>query len=379
MQFLVGIVLLGVIIAFHEFGHFVAAKLSGVGVMEFSIGMGPLLLWRRRGDTVYSLRAIPLGGYCAMCGEQSPEASVQEKKDGDKRKRRPNFKHDWTPKQSLTKASKGRQLLISLAGPGANILMAFVAALTLTALPGIQMGRPEIVDLGPVTVAEDAGVRVGDVVMRVNGTEIVSQQNFSTYMLRHPEVKQSGYTMEVYRPETDEYLSFFLVPDVETGLVGIFHRGQPLTGSISLGRALQYMSDTAESSLASVGALIRGNLGLSDVSGVVGITAGIGDSITDAVNTQEEHETPGSEFALVSTILSLMVLISIGLAVANLLPFPALDGGRALMTIGEMVTKKSIPEKVVTCVNAAGMVVLCGFVGLIMVSDIVKLLAPLFS
>ena len=380
MQFIMGILLLGVIIAFHEFGHFMAAKLSGIGVTEFSLGMGPPLWQRRRGDTVYSLRAIPLGGYCAMFGEPTPEASVQTEKDAGRRKKcRVSYKQDWRPEQSFTHASKWKQIFISLAGPGANFLMAFLAAVCLMALPGVPMGAPEIVVLGPVSVAEDAGVKVGDVVVSINDQTVASQQDFSTYMALHPEVKSNGYTMGVYRPDTDERLSFYLIPDEETGLVGIHHRGQALPGGLSIRRGWTYMTDTVQSSCGSLAALVQGKLGLKDMSGIVGITAGMGTAMGEAVENQTGETDYSYQFALLSTVLQLTVLVSIGLAVANLLPLPALDGGRTVIALGEMIFRKNMPEQAALKLNLVGMLFLCGLMLIVTVSDLIRLIQPLFS
>ena len=187
MYFILAIIIMSAIIMIHEFGHFLAAKYFRVGIIEYSIGMGSLLFAYRKKDTVWSLRALPIGGFCAMYGENSVEAKDKdaEKIDGKKQKtpllnklldvKVPEFKTDWRDDQAYDRKSKIAQIIILFAGPLSNILTGILCACIYVAVCGAQT-LPVIEGLVPETpVAKEAGVEIGDVITGVNGRKVLTR------------------------------------------------------------------------------------------------------------------------------------------------------------------------------------------------------------
>lgn len=360
------ILAIGVIIAFHELGHFAAAKACGVGVVEFALGMGPMLVHKRIGETVYSLRAIPMGGFCAMYGEQSVEADGAKGRD---------FKSDWEPFRSFDACPGWQRFVIALAGPAANVLLAFLLLMTMAAVSGPKFGPVEVVELGPVAVAEEAGVRVGDILTRVDGRKIETSGSYSFYIDAHPRVLRDGYTLTVYRPSDGTTHDFFLVPDPEAELVGVTYKSQNQTGPFPfLDAGWRLLKTYATMSVDSVAMLLRGDAGLGDLSSMIGIATAMGDTIEEASDVQEAPEEESDRHAVASAILSLAAMVSMGLAIMNMLPLPALDGGRALITIGEGIAGRRLPRKVESMANGLCMLVLMLLMGVTMVMDLVRLL-----
>lgn len=376
MQFIIAILIIGIIIMFHEFGHFIAAKACGVGVVEFALGMGPLLLHKRMGETVYSIRAIPVGGFCAMYGEQSMEAEGTA--------RGADFKSDWAPERSFDACRGWQRLAIALAGPGFNMLMAFVALVLVAAISGPKYGPVEVVELGTVTVAQDAGVEVGDILMEVDGRKIVTAQSYSSYLDTHPRKRTDGYALTVYRPSDGSIREFFLVPEyVESegrNIVGITYKSQDQEGPfVAVGNGWRLLQTYAMMSVDSVAMLLRGDAGLRDLSGVIGITAAVGDIVEEAAEAQEAMAEETDDTAVARAILSMTALISVSLGVMNLLPLPALDGGRSLITVGEMLVGKRMPKRAEAVINGVCMIVLMCLMGVVMAMDVVRLVQGILA
>ena len=365
MQFIIAILILCMIIVFHELGHFFAAKAFGVGVIEFSIGMGPMLVHRRIGETVYSVRAIPLGGFCAMYGEQSMEADNAKGVD---------FKSDWEPSRSFDACSGWQRMLIALAGPFFNFGMAFGALLLITLVAGPKFGPVEVVDLGPVPVAEQAGVEIGDILLYVDGRRIETSQSYSAYIDTHPATFSAGYTLTVYRPSEDTVHEIFLMPDEEYRLVGVTYQSQDQTGPFPrLDASWRLLKTNVMMSLDSIAMLLRGDAGLGDLSSMIGITASVGDMIGEAADAQAEMAEASDGTAVIRAIMTVVALISVSLGIMNLLPLPALDGGRVLITLGEMATRKRVPRRVENLVNGLCMIALLILMGAVMVKDAIAL------
>ncbi len=350
LMILVGILFFGLLIAVHEFGHFITAKLCGVKVNEFAIGMGPKLLSKQGKETLYSLRLFPIGGYCAMEGE--------DEDTGDPR--------------SFHKAKAWKKFIILVAGAFMNFLVGFLIFFGLYL--GSQGYAVEIVgSFEPWSTLPQQGLQVGDEFLSVDGHRILVAQDAEIFLGR------AGATadLEVLRDGeriTLENVDMTRTPvtgeDGETYYrlgVGIDSRVYPASLGDKLRLSWNRSMDTVRLVWLGLGDLLTGRVGIREVAGPVGIMDMMG---------QVAGEADSAYLAFLS-ILSLVAFIAINLAVMNLLPIPALDGGRIFFLVINLiftgVTKKRLDPKYEGVVNAVFLVGLLVFMAVVAASDIMKL------
>ncbi len=350
---LIAILIFGVLIGIHEWGHFIAAKACGVRVNEFSIGMGPLLAQKKKGETDYSLRLLPIGGYCAMEGED-------ETSDDPRALNRQGF---W------------KQFVIFVAGAAMNFLIGFVILLCLYATAA-GFYTNEIVEVadGSVNAGPD-GIMVGDVIYKVNGERIYIRSDVSTIL----EYKSRGDTMEMVVLRDGKKLARTLQKQTFTTEDGQEYRAYGFSyGSVVEATPLLKVKYAWYNALdyvrlvrLSLQMLITGAAGVKDLSGPVGIVSTISEM------GQETEAAEGFAAAL-ENVFFFGALIAVNLAVMNLLPLPALDGGKVLILIVDEIAmllfKKKIPQKFETVINAAGFVLLMGLMLFVTFNDVRKLL-----
>ena len=371
MYIVLAILVFGLIVAIHELGHFFAAKAFKIGVVEYAIGMGPMLFGKRIGETVYSLRAIPFGGYCAMYGEESLEAGDKGKEDKEKNKetkqKKPKveFKKDWTSDRSYNSKAPWKRILVLLAGPFANLVLGFVMIFTSITLWG-SFGPLTIKEVKPDTPAYEAGIEANDLITKINNRNVLTYNDFFEYKLSHPSVNTEGYTLTVER--NGESKEFFVVPDPETEIIGIIINTEVEKKSFPdiIKYSFNDMKYWIVTVFDSIGMLINGDATAKDLSGAIGITDMMGD-------TMKEASDYGS-LAVIETIMTLIAFISINLGIMNLLPFPALDGGRIAFTSIELLTRKKIPVKIEFAVNAVGMLCLMGLMIFTLFNDVIRII-----
>lgn len=344
MTILFAVLLFSVLILVHELGHFAAAKLSGVQVNEFSIFMGPALWSRKIGETQYSLRLIPIGGYCAMEGEDGGSDN---------------------PK-SFDKAAWWKRFLILIAGAAMNFLIG-IALMAVVFLPVKRDVVPVIAGFEPfATVNREGGLQAGDRILEVDGEKIYVQSDFNLILNLNPgdthdlKVERNGETVELPNFLMEKHLS----SDGKTMLYGMNFEVRDLTVPQRLQNAWNQSLDTVRLVRLSLQMLLRGQAGLSDVTGPVGIVQQMS-VVADASATKVD--------ALLN-MLYFGAFIAINLAVMNLLPIPALDGGRIvgllITTAVEAATHKKVNPKYEGYLHGAGMVLLLGLMGIIMFKDI---------
>lgn len=347
MSVLFAIILFSLLIFVHELGHFVAAKLSGVQVNEFSMFMGPLLWSKQVGETTYSLRLIPIGGFCAMEGEDGGSDNPR----------------------SFNKAAWWKRLIILVAGAAVNFVMG-VLLMVLIYLPAQQEIAPVISSFEPFcTINGPEGLQVGDRIVELDGERIYVQSDFSMLLQFNPgnthdlvverdgkKVTLSNFHMEKHTV-TDE-------DGVTRQLYGMNFTIEELNLSGRLRYAWNQSMDTVRLVRLSLQMLVRGQAGLKDMSGPVGIV-------------QQMSVVADSSPTKLDALMNLLYFggfIAINLAVMNLLPIPALDGGRVvcllLTTAVEAATKKKIDPKYEGYLHSAGMIALLGLMALIMFKDI---------
>ncbi len=347
---LFAILIFSFLIFVHELGHFLTAKLSGVQVNEFALFMGPAIWKKQIGETLYSLRCIPIGGYCAMEGEDE----------------------DTDNPRSFHKAAWWKRLIILLAGAAMN----FVAGLLLVAIvfaPAEGFVAPVMESFEEYcTIQGEDGLQVGDRFVEIDGEKIYLHSDFSMMLALNEGdvhdivVERDGKLVEL----NDFYLERHEVIDEEGNksmMLG-FSFG---TVDATFDNRISFIWNTAigwvRSVRLSLQMLITGKAGFADMSGPVGIVG----TMTDVAASSE------TTLDAVLNLLYFGAFIAINLAVMNLLPIPALDGGRAvalLITVGiEAITKKKLNPKYEGYVHAAGMILLLGLMALIMFKDVISL------
>ena len=347
MYIVIAIVMFGILITTHELGHFVAAKLCGVKVMEFSVGMGPAIFTRQKGETQYSLRLLPIGGYCAMDEDNESE-----------------------DERAFVNQGYLKRLLILLAGVFMNFLTGFIILLFI--VPGSNSFlKPVITGFFEGCPYESAeGLQQGDVLRKIDGHNIYFTTNISLYLDRGNGV----YDIELERGGERLTLDDFeLVPVeyVDNGekvmKYGLFF-GEKETGVWAGIKNSWYCAlDFVRMAWMGLGDLVSGAVGIKDMSGPVGIVTLINDV----------GQSAASPTAAAFSISYLSAFIAVNLAVMNLLPLPALDGGRVLFLIvnafSEFVLRKKLSPKYEGYVHALGMALLLGLRAVVMFNDIYKL------
>lgn len=334
----VAILLFLILIIIHEFGHFIAAKLLGVRVNEFAVGFGPKLIKWGKGETKYAINLIPFGGYCAMEGEE--EASGDERAFCNKK--------PW------------RRFLIVVMGATFNLILGLVL-IAITLIPAKRFTTTTIDVFHENAVSVEYGLQEGDQIIKVDGRRI-----FTTYDLSYAfsniddgaidiTVKRDGKKVELENVKfaTEE------IDGINYLTVDFYVKGKDKTFTSFIGHTF----DTAVSNCAviyrSLIDLVTGRYGISAVSGPVGVTVAIGDIAKQNFNA----------------LIQIMALITINLGLFNLLPIPALDGGRLVFILFEMIFRKPVPQKYESIVHAVGMVILLGFMAIVTLKDIWTLIA----
>ncbi len=347
MSILFAIVLFSLLIFLHELGHFVAAKLSGVQVNEFAMFMGPAIFQWERNGTVYSIRCIPFGGYCAMEGE-----------DGGSENPR-----------SFTAAKWWKRLIILAAGSFMNFITGIVIiAVVLFWHPTYSV--PELTHVEEWSyLSGENGLRPGDTILEVDGTDIDIYEDFSLLTMT---LTDGNYDVVVLRDGKEVELKD--VPMIrqpvldengnESMKYGITFGYRETTPESVPGRIWPTAVNHVESVIVSLRMLITGQVGVKDMAGPVGIVQIMSD-------TAERSETTGLAFM---NMLSIGGFIAINLAVMNMLPIPALDGGRVLglllTVIIEKITRKKLDPKYEGYIHSIGMILLLILMAVILFKDV---------
>ncbi len=348
MTIIFAILIFSFLIFIHEFGHFIAAKSSGVQVNEFSMFMGPAIWKKQKGETLYSIRCIPIGGYCAMEGEDT----------------------DTDNPRSFQKAAWWKRLIILVAGSFMN-LVAGVLIMLIVFIPVQAIITPEISAFEEFsTVDGENGLQVGDRILMVDGEKVYVQSDFSLILQLNP---GDVHDLVVERNGEKVVLNDFVmekheVTDAEGNKQMLYGMNFTLDQSLTLGERLKYgflnAVDSVRNVRLSLQMLLTGKAGFKDVGGPVMIV----DQMSQVASASETW---------VDAMLNMLYFggfIAINLAVMNMLPIPALDGGRVFFllvtTAIEAITKKKIDPKYEGYIHAAGMALLLLFMAIILFKDV---------
>jgi regulator of sigma E protease len=334
MTIIYAILIFCLLITVHELGHFVVAKACGVKVNEFAIGMGPAFFQKQKGETLYSLRVFPIGGFCAMAGED------EDSKD----ERAFNNKPAW------------QRALVLVAGSFMNL----VTAVALMVIIAFSMGQPtttidQVMDNSP---AYEMGIQSGDTIKSIDGEEIDDWTELTTII--SAEVEENPMTFVVIRdgkelalqvaPEydaADKRGKIGITPTYERNIMASFGTGIKNTGEMAV-----MMVDIIKQ-------LFTGDVSATELSGPVGIVYAVNESAKSGV----------------IYVVYLAALLSLNLAIMNMLPFPALDGGRIFFLLIELIRRKPIPPEKEGMVHFIGLALLLLLMIVITSSDIMKLFA----
>lgn len=341
--YLLAIFLFGVLIAIHEFGHFSFAKLFKVKVNEFSLGMGPKLISKKKGETAYSLRLLPIGGFVSMEGEDE----------------------DSEDDRAFNKKPAWQRFIIVAAGAILNLILGVVVVAICLSCSDL-VGTREVHSFYENATSQQTGLQVGDEILEINGTKVYSFKGISFNLVRDSDnkldmtVRRNGEKVEL-KGVTFKQFEFDGRQYIEQDFIIVGEKPNIL--NVTKNAFLDSASIVQMVRLSLVD-IVSGKYGIKDISGPVGTISAIAESTAEA-------EDFGDKMLTALTFLS---MITINVGVFNLLPFPALDGGRLFFILVEMIRRKPIPAKKEGLVHTIGMVILLAFMAVVMVSDIIKVI-----
>lgn len=349
MYILLAILMFGFLIFIHELGHFLSAKLLDVQVNEFAICMGPVLWQKKKGETTYSLRAIPIGGFCAMEGED-------EESDNPR---------------AFPQKSWWRRLIILAAGSFMNFVAGFLV-IVLLYTGASAYSAPIVTDFFEGCPLESSdGLQVGDELYKIDGRRVYLYSDVGMLLSRNKTgvydvvVKRNGELVEL--PDFEMKPQLYMVDGQQEYKYGLYFGTVPGGFSNCLKYSWYTAMDFARLVWMSLEDLVSGLVSVSDMSGPIGIVSTISEVGSQSATVQ----------AGLQNVAYLGAFIAINLAVMNMLPLPALDGGRIFLllvnSLFTAITKKKIPAKYEAYVHTAGMVLLLGFMAFVTFKDIWKL------
>lgn len=342
LQIILAILAFGMLVIVHEFGHFITAKRGGVQVNEFWIGMGPTLLKKEHNGTLYCLKLLPFGGACVMEGEDEDSES----------------------EHAFGKASLPRRMLIVAAGALMNFLVGFLIVLAVIQPNGPNGGYivSTIDSVNPASTAAAAGgLQAGDEILEVDGYNILMRSDFEIALARGADT-----TYEVVVRRDGEKITLpavTLEPTIEgedgRKMIGLTFAEQPDSIGMHINMAVRTSVNYARMVWASLGMLVTGQVGVDQLSGPVGVA--------EVMATTASYS--------IAAFLQLVAFISINLGVMNLLPLPALDGGRLVFLILEGIRHKPVPAKYEGYIHAAGLMLLLALMVYVTGQDILRIVA----
>lgn len=354
VSILIFLVVLSILVLIHELGHFLVAKKSGILVEEFGLGLPPRLIGKKIGETIYSINALPFGGFVRLHGENSEEGITH-------------------PRRSFLGKNKKKRFLVVIAGVIMNFLLATLAFAIVYSFSGIpkDTGQLKIIDVSAGSPAQKAGIVVGDIITKIGKEDVVSSDFFTT---KTAELKGKNTTFEVKRTINDQtsYLKLNLTP-----------RENPPEGEGAIGVTITtmeiYFPPTWQRPFYGIyygfkDAVYWGKniaVGLWDlISGVFRGVAPKGVSGPIGIFAVTTEAAKGG----ILTLINFVGILSVNLAILNILPFPALDGGRLLFIGIEAITRKKVSAKVEGTIHSIGMMILLSLLLLITIGDIKRLI-----
>ena len=342
MGIIIAIILFSFIIIFHELGHFLLAKANGIRVDEFSLGLGPTLIGKEIGGTKFCIKLLPFGGACMMGEDDADDMS----------------------EGSFNSKSVWARISVIAAGPVFNLILAWIMSVIIILFVGYQPTTISGVSDG--YSAQEQGMQAGDEIREINGRRVYIWNYISLYTLTHP----GETTLEVvYERDGEEYTAVLEARQLDgdtSPKLGVISSGSVKPGILG---TLEYGVYTVRYwvtyAIDSLRMLVTGQVGVRDMSGPVGIVSAV-DGIYQAA-------APQGMLMVALNLMNFGVLISANLGVMNLLPIPALDGGRLVFLIVEAIRRKRIPPEKEGMVHFAGFALLMVLMMVVMYNDILRL------
>ena len=393
VTFIAAVFVFSAVIAIHEFGHFMVAKLCGVQVNEFSIGMGPVLCKRVRKGTQYSIRALPVGGFVALEGEESPE-SKQAEENTDEEPLSPHSDADSSPSRGakadagkpdlpplsgevaeptgsdgevspsgipLNEAPVWQRALIMLAGAGMNFVLGFVVMAILITAQSEPITSKVLYQVEENALCGQTGLQAGDKILAVNGRRCFVANDILYELMRTEDytadftVLRDGKKVELPGVQFDTWQDDKGETHMSLGFTVYGIKKTPLNVLKEAGNSVLYYGRIIFASLSD---LLRGRESINDLSGPVGIVTAIGQAAS--YGWQD--------------LLEMLVLITVNVGIFNLLPFPALDGGKVVFLLIEGMTGHAVPEKIQSGLTVAAFALLFGLMIFATYNDILRLI-----
>lgn len=347
MKVVWALVIFSVVIIIHELGHFLLAKKNGICVTQFSVGMGPKIAHVKKGETEYCIKLLPFGGSCMMLGEDG--MTTEE---------------DYDKSRSFQEKSVWARISVIAAGPIFNFILAFVFSIILIGCIGYDAPIVgEVIEGYPM---EEAGVQAGDKIVKLNNESVKVYREVSLFMQLNggDEVEltfeRNGEKHKVsITPKYDEDAGYYLMGMQSNGRI----KGN---GFETLKHSVYEVRWWIKYVFKSLGMLFTGKVKASDLQGPVGIVNAISD-------TYEQSSQYGT-FTVVMNMLNFAILLTANLGVMNLLPLPALDGGRLVFLIIEAIRGKKIPPEKEGMVHFVGIILLMALMVFVMINDIKRIL-----
>ncbi|MDO5378686.1 MAG: M50 family metallopeptidase [Clostridia bacterium] len=336
MYVILALLLLGVLIIAHEFGHYIAARLCGIDVVEFAMGMGPLLLkWTNKRGTQFSLRLLPIGGFCQFYGEEDGKSD----------------------ERAFTRQPVWKRFVTVLSGPMMNFVIAVLVIVLYMSALGLLAVVPKVAEVEPA--AEASGLRVGDEIVAIDG-EAVSDSNQIAQMIGQSQGEK--VSMRVRRDGEEIELSFTPFYDEELGRyrLGMVFAQERVRVSLleSIPFSVRYNIESVAAIVDALKGMVFRGEGVDQVTGPVGTVYAI----------SSETQSGG-----IDIYLQLLALISVNLGVMNLLPIPGLDGSKLLFLLAEKLRRRPIRQELEGMINAGGLLLLMGLMIVLTYKDIMQI------
>ncbi|MEG2859694.1 MAG: M50 family metallopeptidase [Clostridia bacterium] len=338
------IVLLGVIVFVHELGHFLCARATGITVEEFAIGFGPKLWGTEKGGTQYTLRLLPLGGYCRFVDEEDEAGNPTDRPD------------------AFSRAKLWKRFVTVLSGPMMNFALAYAAVVVFLMAIGFAFSAPYVYDLTPGMGAEAAGMRKGDTIVAVAGEDISFDEAGARRLREMVQQADPAQPLDFTVEREAQELTLSVLPTkTQDGyaigiMMGAVNYRYPLGAALK--QSLFTLKDIAVMMVDSLKGLVTTGAGLDESAGPIGM-----------ISIMSQELPKGAD-----VLLNMIVLISLNLGIINLLPLPALDGGRLLIFLIEAIRRKPLSRAVEGRVTMIGALFLVGIMLLFTVGDISRLI-----